>query len=477
MTTHPYLTYAKALLMSKHNLKAEKDIKAEDILDEIKFCLKHYALTPSSKNTTEKKVKYRFTEEETNIKAPNYIHKNVKGALENISNKGKMKFPISVIPFSGEFNGFSAKGMNERCKPNWSAEEYKLGCITSATPDKPCLSDNSRTNWCLIPDLDLPDMILFVDLFREMKDCNTKNLMIGKLIKKKMGNSFFTQPGLIRGNFPNAPQNSAMGAIALLGAIGEFAKDAKEKLSPEVCNVVKRLKDSCMYVVSSKEIRVVSFNSAIVDLASEGELNSIVKGVDRIELFRFGNQLKKEKDQKDENTKKIDYQKLDLFASRFLQLFNRATFIGFLSFRAEYPMELKLLLKKYFCYMEKIDEEIVISAMALGQWLNAQAYHYAESQVKKTGNSDDDKDKEKIREIKVKALVQIENSIMSARNGCDLIRYAPEVAHRLTGWDICEPASLFMQKVSAGELPLEQAKNLLIAFSRLKSTSDYNKKN
>ena len=30
-------------------------------------------------------------------------------------------------------------------------------------------------------------------------------------------------------------------------------------------------------------------------------------------------------------------------------------------------------------------------------------------------------------------------------------------------------ASLFMEKTASGELPLEQAKNLLIAFSRLKS--------
>ena len=37
-----------------------------------------------------------------------------------------------------------------------------------------------------------------------------------------------------------------------------------------------------------------------------------------------------------------------------------------------------------------------------------------------------------------------------------------------------EGAKLFMSKVSCGELPLEQAKNLLIAFSRLKTA---NKKN
>ena len=37
------------------------------------------------------------------------------------------------------------------------------------------------------------------------------------------------------------------------------------------------------------------------------------------------------------------------------------------------------------------------------------------------------------------------------------------------GYDIDEGAKLFMSKVSCGELPLEQAKNLLIAFSRLKT--------
>lgn len=72
-------------------------------------------------------------------------------------------------------------------------------------------------------------------------------------------------------------------------------------------------------------------------------------------------------------------------------------------------------------------------------------------------------------EAKAKVLVELESSIFSAKSGDALIAHTITRAGRLSGLDAPAEASLFMEKAASGELPLEQAKNLLIAFSRLKS--------
>ena len=121
--------------------------------------------------------------------------------------------------------------------------------------------------------------------------------------------------------------------------------------------------------------------------------------------------------------------------------------------------------------MEKINEDIVNSAIAFGNWLNSQAFTYASKEIPVNENLNE---KEKQRELKNKILIQFESAIMSAKTGDALVAFITTRAARLTGYDIDEGAKLFMSKVSCGELPLEQAKNLLIAFSRLKTA---NKKN
>ena len=112
--------------------------------------------------------------------------------------------------------------------------------------------------------------------------------------------------------------------------------------------------------------------------------------------------------------------------------------------------------------MEKIDKEIVTSAKKLGNWLNSVAYSSAKKEVG-TSNWDN------LIKAKAKVLVELESSVFSAKSGDALIAYTITRAGRLSGFDAPTEASLFMEKAASGELPLEQAKNLLIAFSRLKS--------
>lgn len=170
----------------------------------------------------------------------------------------------------------------------------------------------------------------------------------------------------------------------------------------------------------------------------------------------------------------FEYQKFDLFASRFLQMFNRPTFKDFLAFRAEYPYDIELLLNTYFCDMEKINEEIVTSAKELGKWLNYVAYRFALKEVGTLAQKKEDASAnwENLMKNKAKVLVEFESSIFSAKSGDALIAHTITRAGRLSGFDAPTEASLFMEKTASGELPLEQAKNLIIAFSRLKSKKE-----
>lgn len=465
MTTHPFLKYAIALLMVHNNLQTEEEIDEDHILDELENGLNHYALEARKVAVGRDIIKFRFTKEDADFSSPTFISKKAKNIVEKIIRKEltRDKLPLVGNPFAGEFSIFTlqGKGLNERGKPKWTLREYCLGCITLSTPNKPCYRD--KKNWCLIPDLELPDMILFINLFEEMYTNDLLDLMEGK-IEWKGSKHTLCRPRLLNGNFPYAPRTSVMGAVALLGAIGKFAKDAKDQISPEVCNVVNRLKNTNIYLVSSDEIKAFSFNHVIIDLASKGKLQSIVDSIYRIELFKVGSRSKIDKFN---DIRKNEYDRFDLFVSRFLTLFNKASFRGFFSFRAEYPNEMELLLKTYFCIMEKINEDIVNSAIAFGNWLNLQAFTYASKEIPVNPNLNKDVKKEKKEkqiELKNKILIQFESAIMSAKSGDALVAFITTRAARLTGYDIDEGAKLFMSKVSGGELPLEQAKNLLIAF-------------
>ena len=116
--------------------------------------------------------------------------------------------------------------------------------------------------------------------------------------------------------------------------------------------------------------------------------------------------------------------------------------------------------------MENINEEIVQSAKALGHWLNLVAYSVAKAEIK-NGNA---KDREQLRELKAKVLVEMESAIFAAKSADALVAHIIARAGRLSATDAPIEASLFIEKAASGSLTLEQAKNLLIAFSRLRTT-------
>ncbi len=462
--------------MEEHGLQTEQDITFKEIKEELEKGLNAFSVKPTGDYHGQAKVQYDFTKEKNDAKkyiflAPNTIASEMKASNlynavyktcseENVDLLKAYKISQSEVPTSGEFNNFSDSGNIGRGKPSATVFDQCLALITSTTALKPCLQYKSGAgkismdNTCLLPDLDITDLQKFIKLFKRIRIQKLdSSLMVGK-VKCEKGKTLRyipKRPNIFNGNFPNAPHSSALGSIALLGAIGEMTK---EKDVSELANkVLESLKDCNFYAIKYGDASVFSFSHSIIRLAERGKLRRIVDSLYYVELYKEGRRS---------TSNAFEYQKFDLFASRFLQIFNRPAFKDFLAFRAEYPHDIELLLNTYFSDMEKIDKEIVTSAKKLGNWLNSVAYSSAKKEVG-TSNWDN------LIKAKAKVLVELESSVFSAKSGDALIAYTITRAGRLSGFDAPTEASLFMEKAASGELPLEQAKNLLIAFSRLKS--------
>jgi CRISPR-associated protein Cas8c/Csp2 len=373
---------------------------------------------------------------------------------------------MSVAPTAGEYLSFSLQGNIGRGNPKVSIMEQGLCAITTLTPTKPCLqyridkkSMPELFNVCLIPDLSIEDMKCFVNFFKRMQKSNTSgDLMFGQVKQKTIGKGASEKityepkrPLIYKGNFPNPPRSSALGSVALLGSIGEFAKEAK--YSEQAKKVLESLKGATMYLVKYGGANTFTYNHHVIDLAKEGKLKTII---DSLYFSKLYNQERR-------SGINHEYQKFDLFTSRFLQFFNHAAFKDFLSFRAEYPNPVTILFNTFFMKTENIDPKIVTSAKALGRWLNKVAYLTAKEEVKAGSQNY----WEELRRVKSKILIELESSTFSSKSGDRLIAQVITRAGRLSGLDAPEAASLFMEKTASGELALDNAKNLLIAFSRL----------
>ena len=477
MTTHVYLKYAIALLMEEYGLQTEQEITFKEIKEELEKGLNTFSVKPIGDYCGQTKVQYGFTKEKNDAKkyiflAPNTITSEMKASNlynavcetcseENINLLRAHDITQSEVPISGEFNRFTDKGTFQRGKSKATVFDQCLALITSTTALKPCLQYKSGArrismdNTCLIPDLEISDLQNFIRLFKRIRIQKLDNsLMVGKVKcdKGKTLKYIPQRPNIFNGNFPNAPHSSALGSVALLGSIGEMTKEID--VSELAKKVLESLKDCNFYAIKYGDASVFSFNHSIIRLAERGKLRRIVDSLYYVVLYKEGRRS---------TNNAFEYQKFDLFASRFLQMFNRPTFKDFLAFRAEYPYDIELMLNTYFCDMEKIDKEIVTSAKELGKWLNYVAYRSAQQEVATSPGWDD------LIKAKAKVLVELESSIFSAKSGDALIAHTITRAGRLSGLDAPAEASLFMEKAASGELPLEQAKNLLIAFSRLKS--------
>lgn len=61
MNNHPYITYAKALLMESNMLESFSDINASSLKEQIIIGLNHFRVIPSEVFENKKTIKYNFS--------------------------------------------------------------------------------------------------------------------------------------------------------------------------------------------------------------------------------------------------------------------------------------------------------------------------------------------------------------------------------------------------------------------------------
>jgi hypothetical protein len=225
------------------------------------------------------------------------------------------------------------------------------------------------------------------------------------------------------------------------------------------------LKSAPVYMIQYGSANVMRFNHYVVDMAKHGQLKSVIDCVYYSRLFKEGKR----------SQGSFEYQKFDFFYSRFLQLFTPAAFRDFMGFRAEYPPQITSLFYTYFTQTQKqmnnqqtaISPEIVESARATGSWINYIAYQRAKKELKEANELNN---YEKLQDAKAKYLVGIESMVYAAKEGHNIIGQLATVIGRMSNTDFPAEAELFFTKVATGELTVDQAKNLLMAFSRIRNT-------
>lgn len=225
----------------------------------------------------------------SNILTTDQQARNIYDACQNfVQGNFPDKATMSISPIAGEFLSF---GPNEtgRGKPKVSSLEAGLCLVSSTTRLKPCMAykevkkkKTERTNTAIMPDLPLTEMLKFVRLFKRMSlDLEWAN--VGRVFQEKDKKTGQVKkwvplrPRRFDGNFPHAPRCSALGSIALLGAIGTWSKEAEYKSWGD--EVLDSLKGAQIYLVSYGKAQAFRYSHYIVELAKEDRLTKIVDSI------------------------------------------------------------------------------------------------------------------------------------------------------------------------------------------------------
>lgn len=495
MTNHPIINYALAILN-----KVYENVTNQDLIQLLESCKMKVSLEcVLLDGFSSDHEKFTYTEKLPNkneriILSPSIITSDLKGLLKEVDNvvkilqEGKntpLEVKQSALPISKYYFRFSDNGKGSKSYAIIRAKDYALLLISIMTIEKPyCAISEKKSedgknkiinyNICILPDLDVQYCRDFIEIFKKIQK-QKGDKMYEATIRKTKKNTYVDNPPIFNGNFPNVTKSKYLQGLCLLGSIGEVAKDESSKADL----LFEEFKKNTFYIISSEGTAdILSYNHHVIDIAKEGNLHKIVDSLYYARFYKY-----KGLNRKDTSKLKTfgikgdefetEYLKYDLFLSRFLQLFNHHSFNEFLSCRMEYPSPIKSILTKYFQSMEKIGIEIIESAEALGAWLNSTAFNVAkkdEAPNEEWSTLPMEK-RQKVTEKKYKFLVELESSIFSASNSLSLISHTIARAGRLSESDAPDEARLFIKAAMSSEISLEVAKNLLIAFSRIRSVS------
>jgi hypothetical protein len=353
----------------------------------------------------------------------------------------------SFAPIAGEINN----GKRNKENPKGSLFEAACSTIATVTSFKPS-STSAKTSLAIFPDLSLDDLRHFVRVFTKFQEQGT-DLLTGKITSDGKPK----RPKLHRGNYPYAVSGDVFGAAGLLAAIGYWATEA-EYDREEARKALENLAGCPIYVLGYEECSQVRFHHHVISLAKDGRLYQIISTFLReVKLYATYEQGRIRFDDP-------QYKFLLRGLNHFLQFFDPASFQGFLASRAEYPIEIRSLLETYFMQTEKINPDIVRSALALGQWINQTAYFVARDEIAPKTKED----WTNLNKAKAKILVEFESAVFSAKDGADLLSRVSVRSGRLMGRDVPNEATEFYVATAIGDdLTLKQAQQLVVAFLRI----------
>ena len=111
---------------------------------------------------------------------------------------------------------------------------------------------------------------------------------------------------------------------------------------------------------------------------------------------------------------------------------------------------------------ENISKEIIESARVYGSYLNLVAYLIGKDEAdnKQTGKNE--------FEAKARVLAQFESTAMSCKTSTELFSRLNVQAGRMSNRDVPEGASVFMEATNTGNISIDTAKQLILAYMRLR---------
>lgn len=348
------------------------------------------------------------------------------------------------------FSPFTTK-INEGTKSlsNPKTTLFKAGFTLAATiTEYKAAAQLDFTNQVMIPDLALPDLLTFIELFVKMTKMENAHLLKRDL---KAGKKNY-RPPIFEGNYPNAPFSPVFGPLGLIAAMGKWGKRAEHRI--ETKRVLDKMAGQPIYLVSYDVnlFKQTTISHHAVRLAMEHDLPATLRG---LYYSSFYNQ---EHNRLDSKRRQLFYD----MARRFLQLYTHSAFKDFLAFRVEYKISLSPIIKDYFMTQKKLSEEVVQSARAYGSYLNLVAWIIAQEEVKNkdTGRS--------LEEAKAKVLAQLESTTMSCKASSELFARLNVQAGRMANRDVPAEAAHFIEQVNIGEIDIKTAQNLILAYMRLR---------
>lgn len=310
---------------------------------------------------------------------------------------------------------------------------FALACtVTTLTPLKAARRTGSSDRGAVIPDLPLAELISYLDLYVDLQP--------GLPAPTRAATGDDGTPYLLqnRGTFPDPPPGWSFGTLGVVAGIGSWAR--KNGFFEDAEPVLEALATRRAYVIDTAGTnRVEAAGSHIVSLAREGVLHNTLTNAWKI-------------------TSDANEEDLQRLLRRWLLRFNESYFKDFLAPRAIYPPSFSPLIDAYF--MQDYEEDLIDSARAAAQHVNSQAYHAADGSTQ-----------EAKRENKQTILSGLESMLYDCTDGPELIARISAQVGRLTGSDFPPEAQVFFDRTTAGDFSLEEARNLLVAYMRLREPS------